>query len=243
MTSEAEMEPADQASPWMLTVGRDEEDRYKAAGFGRSVGLGHKAALLVIDMQYRTTGSTSMPFYESLKEYSTSCGSVAWDTVPNVQKLLNCFRSLKWPVIYPHVAPKQIYDAGRLGAKVPSIMNVDKKGYEFVREIAPQGDEIRLPKKHPSAFFGTALTSYLIDLGVDTLVVTGCTTSGCVRATVIDAFSLNFRVAVPSDGVYDRARSVHDVNLFDMAQKYADVCPTDILVAGLREIGERDGGE
>ena len=80
-----------------------------------------------------------------------------------------------------------------------------------------------MPKKHPSAFFGTPLASYLIGLGVDTLVVTGCTTSGCVRGTVVDAFSYNFKCVVPHDAVYDRTPTVHQVNLFDLAQKYADV--------------------
>ena len=75
------------------------------------------------------------------------------------------------------------------------------------REVAPREGDILLPKKHPSAFFGTPLASYLIDLGVDTLVVTGCTTSGCVRGTVVDAFAYNFRVVVPEECVYDRSAS------------------------------------
>jgi nicotinamidase-related amidase len=82
---------------------------------------------------------------------------------------------------------------------------------------------VLLPKKHPSAFFGTPLASYLIDLRVDTLVVTGCTTSGCVRGSVVDAFAYNFRVLVPWDAVYDRSQVSHAVNLFDMSEKYADV--------------------
>jgi maleamate amidohydrolase len=84
-----------------------------------------------------------------------------------------------------------------------------------------------VPKKHPSAFFGTPLASYLINTGADTLVVTGCSTSGCVRGTVVDGFAYNFRVLVPQDAVFDRSRVSHAVNLFDMAEKYADVMPTD----------------
>src|SRR5258706_581869 len=85
--------------------------------------------------------------------------------------------------------------------------------------------------RYAAAFFGPPLVSYLIDLRVDTLVVTGCTTSGCVRSTVVDAFAYNFRVTVPADAVYDRAASVHEVNLFDMAQKYADVLWTEDVTA------------
>lgn len=93
-----------------------------------------------------------------------------------------------------------------------------------------------LPKKHPSAFFGTPLVSYLIDRGVDTLVVTGCSTSGCVRGTVVDGFAYNFKAVVPHDAVYDRSDLVHKVNLFDMGQKYADVMSTDDVLAKLDEI-------
>ena len=93
-----------------------------------------------------------------------------------------------------------------------------------------------MPKKHPSAFFGTPLASYLINTGADTLVVTGCTTSGCVRGTVVDGFAYNFRVMVPQDAVFDRSEVSHAVNLFDMSEKYADVMPTEDILTALRSI-------
>ena len=127
-------------------------------------------------------------------------------------------------MLYPHVAPKnKATDGGRLAQKVPAIMNIPEKGYEFPAEIAPREGDVLLPKKHPSAFFATPLASHLIDLQADTLVVTGCTTSGCVRGSVVDAFAFNFRSLVPHDAVYDRSATSHAVNLFDMASKYADV--------------------
>jgi len=133
-------------------------------------------------------------------------------------------------------APKQSFDGGRLSDKVPSIMTIGGRGYDFVEEIAPLPKDILLPKKHPSAFFGTPLASYLVNLGADTLVVTGCTTSGCVRSSVVDAFSYNFRVCVPSDAVYDRSQVSHAVNLFDMGEKYADVMTTSACLAALHRI-------
>jgi nicotinamidase-related amidase len=139
-------------------------------------------------------------------------------------------------VLYPHVAPKRATDGGRLADKVPSIMDVAPRGYDFVADLAPRDADILVPKKHPSAFFATSLASHLIDLGVDTLVVTGCTTSGCVRASVVDAFSYNFRVVVPEECVYDRSRVSHAVNLFDMAEKYADVGPVSGIISRLREL-------
>ena len=112
-------------------------------------------------------------------------------------------------------------------------MGIAAHGYDFVAEVAPREGDILVPKKHPSAFFGTPLASYLVEQGADTVVVTGCTTSGCVRGSVVDAFAYNFRVAVPHDAVYDRSATSHAVNLFDMAEKYADVSDTDELLGAL----------
>ena len=224
--------------PWDNIISEDEQKAYRAAGFGRPSGLGNRPALLIIDVQYRTTGTKPRPFCEAIKEFPTSCGDVAWQAVGQIEKLLAVFRSRGWPVLYPHVSPKQGFDSGRLSDKVPAIMNVAQKGYEFVAEIAPREGDILLPKKHPSAFFGTPLASYLINLQADTLVVTGCSTSGCVRGSVVDAFAYNFRVAVPHDAVYDRSQTSHAVNLFDMAEKYADVMSTDELVEQLRSRNE-----
>jgi nicotinamidase-related amidase len=223
--------------PWDHIISEEEQRAYRAAGFGRPSGLGKRPALLIIDVQYRTVGTTPLPFWESIKEFPTSCGDVGWKAVGNIQKLLATFRERGWPVLYPHVAPKKATDGGRLAEKVPAIMNIPAHGYDFVKEVAPREGDVLLPKKHPSAFFGTALASHLIDLQADSLIVTGCTTSGCVRGSVVDAFSLNFKVFVPQDAVYDRSQVSHAVNLFDMSEKYADVGTTDSLIASLGQVG------
>lgn len=223
-------------TPWDHIISDDDKRAYAASGFGRPSGLGQRPALLIIDVQYRTVGTQRADFWEAIKEFPTACGEVGWKAVDALVPLLALFRAKGWPVMYPHVAPKESYDAGRLAEKVPAIMGVSKKGYEFVAEVAPREGDILIPKKHPSAFFGTALCSYLIDHQVDTVVVAGCTTSGCVRGTVVDAFSLNFKVAVPQECVYDRGATSHAVNLFDMSQKYADVMPTQALIAQLGAI-------
>jgi nicotinamidase-related amidase len=224
------------SKPWDGIISEEEQRAYNAAGFGRTAGIGRRPALLIIDVQYRTVGTTPRPFWEAIKEFPTSCGEVGWNAVGRIRELLEVFRGRGWPVLYPHVAPKEAFDYGRLSDKVPAIMNVASKGYEFVREIAPEPHDILLPKKHPSAFFGTPLASYLINCGADTLVVTGCTTSGCVRGSVVDAFAYNFRVLVPNDAVYDRSATSHAVNLFDMASKYADVMSTDDAITTLNAI-------
>lgn len=222
--------------PWDGIINEEEQRAYNAAGFGRPTGLGKRPALLIIDVQYRTVGTAPQPFWESIKEFPTSCGQVGWDAVANIRRLLEVFRAKGWPVLYPYVAPKEAFDLGRLADKVPALMGVAAKGYEFVPDIAPGPKDILLPKKHPSAFFGTPLASYLIDAGADSLVVTGCTTSGCVRGSVVDGFAYNFRITVPEDAVYDRSATSHAVNLFDMASKYADVMPTDDAIRALDAI-------
>ena len=230
------------SKPWSHIVPPDDIKVYDAAGWGHSTGIGRNPALLVIDVQFRTTGTRPMPILDAIAEYPTSCGQVAWDAVAQIRKIMDVFREKSWPVLYPHVAPKTAVDGGRFAAKLPGITSIPARGYDFVDEIAPLPGDILLPKRHPSAFFGTALASYLIDLGVDTVIVTGCTTSGCVRASVVDAFSYNFRIQVPQDAVYDRGAATHAINLFDMAQKYADVRPTADLVELLAKVPARAAG-
>jgi len=220
--------------PWDGIIPQAEQEAYRAAGFGKRSGLGRRPALVIIDVQYRTVGTKPMPFAEAIKEFPTSCGEIGWAAARNIARLLTFFRERRWPVIYPYVSPKESFDKGRLSEKVPALMTVAKNGYDFMAEIAPADGDILLPKKHPSAFFGTPLTSYLVDLGVDTLIVTGCTTSGCVRGTVVDGFAYNFRAIVPHDCVYDRSQVSHAVNLFDMSEKYADVMSGDELLSVMK---------
>src|SRR5690606_9701181 len=134
----------------------------------------------------------------------------------------------------PHIAPKNDWDRGQFADKVPGVMSIDAAGYEFVREAAPREGDILIPKYQPSAFAGTTLLSHLIRLKIDSLVFAGCTTSGCVRASVVDAASLNYRCLVPEDAVYDRSFATHAVNLFDMASKYADVMPVAQALEAIR---------
>jgi len=217
---------------WDQVITDDEKKRYKEAGFGGQGSIRKRPALLIIDVQYRTIGTTPKPYWEAIKEYPTSCGDVGWSAVENIKRLVSLFRDRGFPILYPHVAPKNLAtDGGRLAEKIPSIMGIDSKGYEFVEEIAPISGDILLPKKHPSAFFGTPLVSHLIDLNVDTLVVTGCTTSGCIRSSVTDAFAYNFKVLVPDDAVYDRSPTSHAVNLWDMNAKYADVHTSSEIIS------------
>lgn len=231
---------------WRSSIPAEDWQVYDAAGFARPTGLGSRPAVLVIDVQYRTVGDEPAPLLESIERfYRTSCGQAGWEAVAGIERLLAAARAKGVPVVYPYVAPKTAIDAGRTGQKIPSLMEVPERGYAFVEAVAPEPGDLLIPKRHPSAFFGTALTSYLIDMGVDSLIVTGCTTSGCVRASAMDAFAYNFRVAVVEDCVYDRSATAHAVNLFDIQAKYGDVIALDAALGylgGLAPRGAAAGG-
>lgn len=225
---------------WREALPQDERAVLAKAGFGARSGLGARPAVLVIDVQYRTVGDEPLPIEQSIERfYRTSCGEAGWAAVGAIARLLAAARAAGVPVVYPHVAPKGPIDAGRTGTKIPSLMEVPERGYAFVQEVAPQPGDLLIPKRHPSAFFGTPLVSYLVELGVDTVLLTGCTTSGCVRATAVDAASYNFRCAVVEEGVYDRSPTSHRVNLFDIDAKYGDVMALDAAVAYLDGSGDR----
>ena len=212
--------------PWDGVVSEADLEVYRKAGFGRTGGLGKRPVLLVIDVQYRTVGNAPKPILESLQDYPTSCGEYGWRAVSQIEKLVQVFRRHKLPIIYPSIAPKTPRDMGRFANKMPSAPQDNPKAFAIVESIAPAPDDIILYKHFSSAFFGTALATHLVRLGADSLVLTGCTTRGCVRATAVDACSLDYRIVVPEDAVYDRGQVSHAVNLFDIANKYADVVPT-----------------
>jgi maleamate amidohydrolase len=222
--------------PWDDVIPLEERETYAMAGLGGAGGFGKRPALLVIDVQYRSVGDRPMPIREAIKQYPTSCGEAGWNAIPHIADLVRAFRENNWPVIFPHVARKIGHDHGAFSAKIPGIMRIAPAGYDFVKQVAPEPGELLLPKTQASAFFGTPLATYLIGGGVDSLVVTGCTTSGCVRASVVDACALNFKSIVPSDAVYDRSPTSHAVNLFDIASKYADVLSTQDVIEKLRKL-------
>lgn len=218
--------------PWQHVVTEEELSIYQAAGFGKRFQGEIRPALLVIDVQYRSVGHERLPIMESIKrEYPTSCGEYGWRAVPHIARLIQAFRQRNLPVIFPHVAYKENHDGQRFADKAPGIMSIPRQGYEMVKECAPQPGDILLPKHHASAFFGTPLVSYLTTQNANCVVVTGTTTSGCVRASAVDASSYGYHVIVPHDAVFDRSQTSHAVNLFDMNSKYANVMSTDEMLA------------
>ena len=216
---------------WDPYITERDREVYALSGFGASRGFGSKPAVLVIDVNYDFVGHERLPILESAKTWSHSCGEEGWDGVEAIARLLGAARTHSLPIFYstsdvprPDGLGKGMWRNSRQGEtdQVPGFV-----GSDIVAEIAPQDRDIFLRKSKPSAFFGTGLLHYLLELGVDTLLVTGTTTSGCVRATVLDAFNHNFNVAVVEEGCFDRGEVTHAINLFDMDSKYADVVSLD----------------
>ena len=224
--------------PWDRFLTSSDREVISAAGYGESGGFGERPVLLVVDMTYNFCGDRAEPILASIKSWRASCGQAAWDAVPQIKELIAVARQRGVPVIYTlRDARDDGWDRGRWrGKNRRSGEDAGRDGNRIITELAPQPGDIVLRKQKPSAFFATPLIALLTQLRCDSVIVAGCTTSGCVRATVIDAFSYNLRVAVPQDAVFDRAEACHAISLFDMNAKYADVMPAAEIAAYLRTV-------
>jgi nicotinamidase-related amidase len=226
--------------PWTDFVTERDVEVYATSGFGAQVGLGERPGLLIIDAQYRTTGESRVPIQQAMEEYATACGEDAWRAVDRIEVLLGRFREQRWPVMYAQGERANVTEGARYTDKIPSLAadyNLPgSRGATIVEPLTPRPGELIIYKRFPSIFFGTNLITQLVNHAVDTLVVVGCTTSGCVRATVVDGMSFGFRCVVPEDCVWDRGEASHAINLFDISQKYADVLPLDELLPRLEPL-------
>ena len=197
-------------------------------GFHGRAGFGQRPALIVVDVNVGFTDPSS-PLVCDLE-----------DVVAAIRTLLDEARRAEIPVVYTTVS----YSEGdkRTAAtfidKVPALLTLEEgtRWVEIDPRIAPRQDEPVLNKLFASAFFGTALASLLASAGCDSLIVTGASTSGCVRATVVDALQHGYRPIVPREAVGDRNPDAHEANLFDIDAKYGDVVSVDDVVANLEEL-------
>ncbi len=208
---------------WERVIPATDLEVHAAAGYGKPLGLGTHPAALLIDLNYRFLGRRPEPILRSVALWPKSSGERGWTAVAHVRRLLSLSRAADIPVIYTtgqgdRPRGPQFLKSRQHGEAPPQADDL-----AIVAEIAPAPGDLVLAKPGPSAFFGTALLAHLIQRGIDTLLVAGCTTSGCVRATVVDAASYGFRVSVVEECVFDRFEISHHVALFDLNAKYADV--------------------
>jgi maleamate amidohydrolase len=196
--------------------------------FGSRIGWGRRPALLIVDFMQGYT-QPAEPFYAPAVVQAVA------RTVP----LLAAARAHEIPVVFTRVLYSEgAAEGGHFVRKIPALRRLVSGALasELVTELAPRPNEVVLVKQYASAFFGTSLASMLTAQGVDTIVLTGCSTSGCVRATAVDGVQHGFRVIVPRECVADRAPEPHEANLFDIDAKYGDV---ESLAAVLAKLGGR----
>jgi maleamate amidohydrolase len=197
-------------------------DIYKKQGMGQKSGIGQKVALVLVD------------FINGFNDPAHFGGGNIQASIDATAKLLVTARARKWPIAHTRVVyADDGSDAGAFTAKAPGLRKLTETSplSQFVDAVKPAPGELVLRKRQASAFFGTEFAGWLTWNKVDTLLVAGATTSGCVRATVVDSVSYNLRTVVLTDCVGDRALGPHEANLFDMGQKYADLMTSEEVVA------------
>ena len=209
----------------------DDTAIYEHQGFRNPLGFGRYPALIVVD------------FVNGFTDPDKFGGGNIGPAIERTAEMLAAARRFGFPIAFTRVVfAEDGSDHGVFNLKVPSLgsLHPGSPDMEIVEVLTPEPGERIVDKKYPSAFFGTDLASWMAMRGADTAVVTGCTTSGCVRATVVDAMCHGFRPIVPADCVGDRALGPHEANLFDMDQKYADVIGFEQAMSELERIGLRN---
>ena len=203
-----------------------------------SGGFGERPALLLVDLYRAVFGDRPLPLAEARKEWPSSCGLVAWDALPHLVRLRDAARAAGIPIVYSRDDPNSPIIGWPKSSGIPSgAQPTDDKWrrrFDIVDEIAPRPEDVVITKDAPSAFFSTSLLAHLVSMNVDTVIVGGESTSGCLRATVVDGRSYRFKMIVVEEGAFDRHEACHAINLFDLNQKYADVLSIDEVVGYLQ---------
>lgn len=212
-------------------------------------GYGERPALVLIDLYRWVFGDREQPMQEALKEWPGSCGPQAWKALPHLQRLLGASRAARIPIV--HVTGLHPKDSAIPGwsdnpKRTRNVQGADPKmadriarRFDIVDEVSPLPGEAVIRKAAPSGFFGTLLMAHLHALDVDSIILCGESTSGCVRATCVDGRSFRFKMTVVEECVFDRHEAPHAINLFDMHQKYADVLGVDEVVAHLHTLAQK----
>lgn len=223
--------PRPEVHCWDEVIGEDE--RLVASRYAADRPLGERPALLLIDCYRKVFGERPQPLADAIEAHPASCGLAGWEALGPLEALLGAARASGVPVVH---TTGDARPGARLGATTQRARvegEDEEAGYAFQPPLEPVDGELVVRKSRASAFFGTPLSTWLRQLGADTLVVAGETTSGCVRASVVDAYSHGFRVAVVEEATFDRSPVSHKVNLFDLHLKYASVVHLDEAVAYL----------
>ncbi len=226
--------------PWEAIIPEEDRAIYAAAGFGKPLAPGERPALLIIDVVESFLGSDpSAPTLDAIREYKTACGPDGWVATEHIVTLLAAARDAGIPVVYSRGDAYLKQFAGDSTKAFTPMETARLQDTPIVAQIAPRPSELIIQKTKASVFFDTPLATYLFSQRVDTLLVAGTSTSGCVRSSVIDAFSHGFRVFPVEECIFDRSRFSHLVNLFEMHQKYGTVIQLETALSWLAALRDR----
>lgn len=214
---------------WDGIVPEAEQEIYRAAQFGKSIKMGERPALIIIDVLWSFVGRR-VSTLEAIQEYPTACGRVGWEAMDRISWLMDRFRSVDLPIVHVRADGGQAVFGGT--TKTSNRLR-DDRAYAIPELVAPIPGEPVVIKSKASAFFRTPLDIYLRRMGVDTVLIAGSTTSGCIRASAVDAHSLGFATMVLEDGVFDRSQFSHAVSLFELQMKYAQILTVEDAWAGI----------
>ena len=220
---------------WKDIVDEEILEIYQA--YHRKLFVGKNPAVLAIDLYNKAYLGGNKPVREVNRQYSGSCGENAWKAIAPTQQLFAAARKAGVPVVYTtrHVDTRGVHSTNRnMGRENP-----ESDIYDIKAELAPQPGELVIYKERASGFFGTPLVAHLRMMGIDSLIICGESTSGCVRASTVDAYSNGFHNVVVEECTYDRSMLSHKVNLFDLHHKYADVMHVDEVLAHLDGLAQQ----
>lgn len=222
--------------PWQRIIPEADRAVYDKAGYGKPQVFGQRPVLLIVDVVYSFVGSRPMSTAEAIAEYRTSCGEAGWEALPRIRELLEAARAHGVPVVYTKGDPeyKEFCGGSTKGYDPGEIRRIHST--DIPEMISPRPGELVIRKTKASAFFATPLPIYLNRLQADTLLVCGTSTSGCVRATVVDGYSYGYPVFVVEEACFDRSQFSHLVNLYEMNNKYADVITLEDALGYLRRL-------
>ena len=211
------------------------------SAYERKTYVGERPALLAIDLYKLAYDGGPKPVDEVVKDFPSSCGINAWNAIPPTERLFAAARAAGIPIIYSTTEQRAEANVAKAYATARQRTRLSPDSWAIKEEFAPQEGDLVVYKQRASAFYGTPLIAQLNQLGVDSLIVCGESTSGCVRASVVDAYSNGIHVTLAEECCFDRSELSHKVNLFDLHHKYADVMHVDEIVkhlyakAGIKE--------
>ncbi len=223
---------------WQDVISDDVLELYKS--YRRDLFVGPAPALVAIDLYEIAYQGGPLPIPEVTKQYPSSCGIHAWNAIAPTQRLFDASRAALLPVFYSTSDARPDASPGRVKATKRQGAPRDASLFEIRPEFRPLPGDTVIRKQRASAFFGTPLAAHLTQLGIRTVILCGASTSGCLRASAVDAYSHGFHVVVVEECCYDRVELSHKINLFDLHHKYADVMKVDEVVAHLEGLRLRE---